>query len=280
MVNKAGQVVRTAGQLPASQLRKVGHQAEFYVRAYLHIYRVLVRYRRELLRQLTTVSFGAGGLALVGGTVVIVSILTASAGIEAGQQSFHALNAIGVDALTGFITGYINVRLGAPLIAGVALVSTVGAGFTAEIAAQRISEEIDALEVMAVPSIPFLVTTRILAGVIAIIPLYAVALFAGFGVTRLLVVIGFGQSPGTYDHYFSTFLVPKDVLFSFLEIILIVVVVMSIHTYYGYHASGGPAGVGQAVGRAVRLAIIFVMVTALAASLVLYGTSDSVHLSR
>jgi phospholipid/cholesterol/gamma-HCH transport system permease protein len=267
-------------QAPVTGLRTVGGQVQFYLRAYFYIYRVLLRYRREVFRQLTTVSLGAGGLALVGGTVAIVSVLTASAGVEAGLQSFYALDAIGVDALTGFITGYINVRLAAPLIAGVALVSTVGAGFTAEIASQRISEEIDALEVMAVPSIPYLVTTRIIAGAIAIVPLYAVALFSGFGVTRLLIVLGFGQSTGTYDHYFSTFLVPLDVLYSFVEIMLIVVVVMSIHTYYGYTAAGGPVGVGQAVGRAVRLSIIFVMFTALAASLVLYGNSDTVHLSR
>lgn len=280
MATRTGGIARRAAELPAEGLRNIGHQVEFYQRAFFYVYRVLLRYRREVFRQLTTVSFGGGGLALVGGTVVIVSVLTASAGIEGGLQAYSALNTIGVDALTGFITGYINVRLAAPLIAGVALVSTVGAGFTAEIAAQRISEEIDALDVMAVPSIPFLVTTRIVAGTIAIIPLYAVALFAGFGMTRLLIVLGFGQSPGTYDHYFATFLIPQDVLYSFVEIIIIATVVMAVHCYYGYHATGGPAGVGQAVGRAVRLSIIFVMLTALAASLVLYGNSDTVHLSR
>ena len=274
---------RRLGQVasaPRKALNVAGHQVEFYLRAYGFIYLVLLRYRREVLRQLGTVAFGAGGLALVGGTVVVVSVLTSSAGIEGAQQAFSALNTIGVDALTGFITAYINIRLAAPLIAGVALVSTVGAGFTAEIGSQRISEEIDALEVMAVPPIPFMVTSRIIAGAIAIVPIYAVAVFSGFAVTRLLVVVGFGQSPGTYDHYFSTFLIPSDVVYSFVEVIFIVIVVMSIHTYYGYNAAGGPAGVGRAVGQAVRLSLIAVFVTALLSSLVLYGNADSIHLSR
>jgi phospholipid/cholesterol/gamma-HCH transport system permease protein len=271
---------RRVVQAPRNLLKSTGEQIEFHARAYTYVPRVLRRYQQEVLRQLSTVSFGNGGLAAIGGTVVVVSILTASAGVIVGLQGFEALNAIGVDALTGFLSGYINVRLAAPLIAGVALVSTVGAGFTAEIGAQRISEEIDALEVMAVPSIPYMITTRVVAGALAIVPLYAVALFCGFAVTRLLVVIGFGQSPGTYDHYFATFLVPSDVVFSFLEIIFIVIVVMSIHTYYGYTATGGPAGVGRAVGQAVRLSLVAVMFTALATSLVLYGDPETVHLSR
>jgi phospholipid/cholesterol/gamma-HCH transport system permease protein len=274
------EVGRRAVAAPRGALRSAGQQVEFHARAYTYIPRVLKRYRAEVLRQLSTVSFGNGGLAAIGGTVVVTSILTSSAGIIVGLQGFEALQAIGVDALTGFLSGYINVRLAAPLIAGVALVSTVGAGFTAEIGAQRISEEIDALEVMAVPSIPYMITTRVVAGALAIVPLYAVALFCGFAVTRLLVVIGFGQSPGTYDHYFETFLVPSDVVFSFVEILFIVIVVMSIHTYYGYTATGGPAGVGRAVGQAVRLSLIAVMFTALATSMVLYGNPESVHLSR
>ena len=220
------QSVRRTARAPVNALRSTGEQVEFHARAYGYIPLAVTRYRNEILRQLKTVSFGNGGLATVGGTVVVVSILTASAGAIVGLQGYEVLNAIGVDALTGFLSAYINVRLAAPLIAGVALVSTVGAGFTAEIGAQRISEEIDALEVMAVRSIPYMVTTRIIAGAVAIIPLYAIALFSGFAMTRLLVVLGFGQSPGTYDHYFATFLVPSDVIFSFLEIFFIVMVFM------------------------------------------------------
>jgi phospholipid/cholesterol/gamma-HCH transport system permease protein len=265
---------------PRAALRATGEQVEFYVRAYSHILLVLRRYPGEVLRQLTAISFGTGALVLIGGSVVVISILTASAGAIVGLQGYEALNAVGTDALTGFLAAYINIRLASPLIGGVALVSTIGAAFTAEIGAQRISEEIDAIEVMAVPSIPYLVTTRVIAGTIAIVPLYAVALVACFTTTQLIVVLGYGQSVGTYTHYFATFLVPFDVLTSFLQIALIAFVVMSIHAYYGYTAKGGPAGVGEAVGRAVRLSLIAVMVTALVTSMVLYADPETLHLSR
>ncbi|WP_020628033.1 MULTISPECIES: ABC transporter permease [unclassified Pseudonocardia] len=265
---------------PRSGLRAVGVQVDFYVKAYAGIPIVLRRYLGEVLRQLTSISFGTGALVLIGGSVVVVAILTASAGAVVGLQGYEALNAVGTDALTGFLASYINIRLAAPLIGGVALVSTIGAAFTAEIGAQRISEEIDAIEVMAVPSVPFLVTTRILAGTIAIIPLYALALIACFATTQLIVVLGYGQSVGTYNHYFATFLIPTDVLTSMLQVTLIAFVVMSIHAFYGFTASGGPAGVGAAVGRAVRLSLIAVMVTALVTAVLLYADPETLHLSR
>jgi phospholipid/cholesterol/gamma-HCH transport system permease protein len=265
---------------PRAGLRVVGEQVEFYLKAYAGIPVVVRRYLGEVLRQLTAISFGTGALVLIGGSVVVVSILTASAGAIVGLQGYEALNAVGTDALTGFLASYINIRLAAPLIGGVALVSTIGAAFTAEIGAQRISEEIDAIEVMAVPAVPYLVTTRILAGTIAIVPLYALALIACFATTQLIVVLGYGQSVGTYDHYFSTFLVPTDVLTSVLQVTLIAFVVMSIHAFYGFTASGGPAGVGAAVGRAVRLSLIAVMVTALVTAVLLYADPETLHLSR
>ena len=100
----------------------------------------------------------------------------------------------------------------------------------------RISEEVDALEVMAIPSMPFLVTTRIIAGLIAIIPLYVVGLLSSYFATRLVVTQFFGQSAGTYDHYFNLFLPPGDVLWSFGKVLVFAVVVILIHCYYGYNA--------------------------------------------
>ena len=143
----------------------------------------------------------------------------------------------------------------------------------------RISEEVDALEVMAIPSLPFLVTTRIIAGMIAIIPLYVVG--------PAVVVLRdpahgdqfFGQSAGTYDHYFQLFLPPGDVLWSFGKVLVFAVVVILIHCYHGYNASGGPAGVGVAVGRAVRTSIVAINVIDLLLSMAIWGTTTTVRLA-
>ena len=113
----------------------------------------------------------------------------------------------------------------------------MGCGFTAQLGAMRISEEVDALEVMAIPSLPFLVTTRIIAGLVAVIPLYVVGLLSSYFATRLTVTQFFGQSAGTYDHYFNQFLPPGDVLWSFGKVLIFSVVVILIHCYHGYNAS-------------------------------------------
>ena len=124
------------------------------------------------LRLLAEVSFGAGALAVIGGTVGVMVALSCSPARVVGLQGYAALNQLGTAALTGFISAYFNTREIAPLVAGLALSATVGCGFTAQLGAMRISEEIDALEVMGVPQLPYLVTTRIIAGFVAVIPLY------------------------------------------------------------------------------------------------------------
>ena len=150
-------------------------------------------------------------------------------------------------------------RIAAPVVAGQALAATVGAGATAELGAMRISEEIDALEVMGIKSISYLVSTRIMAGFVVIIPLYAMAIIMSFLSAQVTTTFFYGQSTGTYEHYFRTFLRPDDVMWSFVQAIIISVIVMLNHCYYGYYASGGPVGVGEAVGRSMRASLVAIV---------------------
>jgi phospholipid/cholesterol/gamma-HCH transport system permease protein len=266
--------------VPAQALEGLGDQLQFYGRAYGLAPLTFTRYKREIIRQVAAVTFGTGGLALVGGTAVIVGFIMVSAGFEVAIESYTGLANIGVEVLTGFASAYLNTRIAAPVIAAIALVATVGAGMTAELGARRISEEIDALEVMAVPPMPFLVTTRIIGGLIAITPLYAIALLISYGATKLASVVFYGLSPGSYDHYFSTFLIPADIVTSYVEVLVMSIVIVSIHCFYGFNATGGPAGVGEAVGRSVRLSLVLVLFTLFALTLVLYGHSDTLRISR
>src|SRR5688500_19669640 len=87
------------------------------------------------------------------------------------------------------------------------------------------------------------------------------------------------QSTGTYDQYFNQYLPPVDVLYSFLKVLVFAVIIILIHCYYGYYASGGPAGVGVAVGRAVRTSIVAVNVVDLLASMAIWGTTVTVRLA-
>ncbi|EME23894.1 MlaE family ABC transporter permease [Rhodococcus triatomae] len=257
----------------------VGEQALFFWRALVWAPRSLIHYRKETIRLIAEISMGTGALAVIGGTVVIVGFLTLFAGGTIAVQGYSSLGNIGIEALTGFFAAFINVRIAAPVIAGIGLAATIGAGSTAQLGAMRVSEEIDALEVMAIPSIPYLVSTRVMAGMIAIIPLYSLAVVASFIASRFATVVLYGQSSGVYDHYFSTFLMPTDILWSFAQAIVMALAVMLIHTYYGYNASGGPVGVGVAVGNAVRMSLIAVVTVTLLLSLAIYGGSGNFNLS-
>ena len=274
-----GTTLRSAYQRPMSFLDMLGSQLAFYVKAVAWTPRTIGRYKKEIMRLLAEVTLGSGALAVIGGTVGVITAMSFFTGTEVGLQGYAALNQIGTAAFAGFVSAYFNTREIAPLVAGIALAATVGCGFTAQLGAMRISEEVDALEVMAIPSMPFLVTTRMVAGLIAIVPLYVVGLLSSYFATRLTVTQFFGQSTGTYDHYFNQFLPPGDVLWSFGKVLVFAVVVILIHTYHGYNASGGPAGVGIAVGHAVRTSIVAINVIDLFLSMAIWGTTTTVRLA-
>ena len=271
--------VKAVYQKPLGILDNLGAELNFFIRALAWSPRTIRRYKKEILRLLAEVTLGSGALSVIGGTVGVITGLAFFTGTEVGLQGYAALNQIGTSAFTGFVSAYFNTREIAPLVAGIALAATVGCGFTAQLGAMRISEEIDALEVMAIPSVPFLVTSRILAGLVAVVPLYVVGLMSSYYATRLTVTQFFGQSAGTYDHYFNQFLPPGDVLWSFGKVLVFAVVVILVHCYYGYTASGGPAGVGVAVGQAVRLSIVAINVIDLFLSMAIWGASTTVRLA-
>src|SRR6478736_1618115 len=270
---------RKVTRAPLHVLDRAGDQMSFYGRAIGWIPKTATHYSREVLRLLAEVTFGSGALAVIGGTIGVIAMMSGFTGVVVGLQGFAALDQLGSSVLTGFLSAYVNTREIAPIVAALALSATVGCGFTAQLGAMRISEEIDALEVMAVPSVPFLVTTRVIAGVIAIIPMYTIGLLASFASARLNVTLLNGLPGGTYDHYFDLFLPVSDILFSYLKVIAFALVIILIHCHYGYNATGGPAGVGIAVGRAVRLSIVAAAVLDFFLTLVIYGTDPSVRVA-
>jgi len=264
---------------PIATLGSIGDHTLFYGKALGTTPYALTRYRREVIRLIAEISMGTGTLAMIGGTVVIVGFLTLAAGGTLAVQGYSSLGNIGIEALTGFLAAFINVRISAPVVAGIGLAATFGAGVTAQLGAMRINEEIDALESMAIRPIAYLVSTRIVAGLFAITPLYAIAVILSFMASRFTTVFLFGQSAGLYDHYFRTFLNPIDLLWSFLQAFLMAITILLIHTYFGYFAAGGPAGVGVAVGNAVRTSLIVVVSVTLLVSLSVYGASGNFNLA-
>jgi phospholipid/cholesterol/gamma-HCH transport system permease protein len=272
---RASATLRKYGESASKPLDEAGRIGWFTIIGVRDMVWALTRYRKEILRLIAEVGMGTGAMAVIGGTVAIVGFVTLSGGSLIAIQGFASLGNIGVEAFTGFFAALVNVRIAAPVVAGQALAATVGAGATAELGAMRISEEIYALEVMGVKSTAYLVSTRMLAGLVVIIPLYSVGLILSFLSPQIVTTFLYGQTSGTYEHYFRTFLRPDDVFWSFVEVIIIAAVVMLSHCYYGYNASGGPVGVGEAVGRSMRFSLVANPIVILLAEMALYGVNPN-----
>lgn len=122
---------------------------------------------------------------------------------------------------------------------------TVVTAFTINILLTEIGAADLSGNVMGVKSVAYLTSTRPVAGVITVIPLFCVAVISAVVGTRLSVTITYGQSTGVYDHYFRTFQNPLDLMWSALQALFMAILIMLIHTYYGFTASGGPSGWGR-----------------------------------
>ena len=259
-------------------LANIGDQLAFMAKS-LGDMLFATRHVGEIGRLISEITLGSGALIVGAGTAGVIFFMAFFTGTQVGLEGFKGLQLIGAEAFTGFVSAFANTREITPLIAGVTLAAQVGAGFTAELGAMRVNEEIDALEVMAVRPVPYLVSTRIIAALIAITPLYLISLFASYIATEIIVVNVLGLSAGTYAHYFGLFLPPIDVLYSLIKAMVFAITVALIHCYYGFNASGGPAGVGVAVGKAIRASIVAVNVINLMLSSFMWGVSETVRIA-
>ena len=260
-------------------LAQLGDFGTFAGRVIISIPATIASYHREVLRQLKDIAWGSGALVVGGGTVGVMILLALSAGTSLGIEGFNGLEIVGLAPLTGFISASANTRELAPLIAALALASQVGCRFTAQIGSMKIHEEVDALEVMAVQPMRYLVTTRVLATGIAIIPLYLIGLIGSYVASMFSVVVIFHQSPGQYDHYFSTFIQGRDVGLSVVKIIVFAIAVTLIHCWYGMRVGGGPQAVGEATGRAIRASIVSVVLLDMVMTLLFWGSDSGFRVS-
>ncbi|MEE2033891.1 ABC transporter permease [Rhodococcus chondri] len=272
---------RPVAGLLASQVRlvvRLGHMVTFLVRALAAVPTTLRHYRKEFLRILSDVTWGNGSLVVGGGTAGVIIVLGAAAGAIVAIEGYNALHLLGLEPATGMVSSTATTRELAPIMASLAFAAQAGCRFTAQLGAMRISEEIDAMEALAIRSIPFLVTTRLLASVVAVIPLYLVCLAVNYLAVQTVIGLAGGVSSGTYDHYFSLVLSGTDIFYSLIKTVVFVVITTTIQCYYGFYAAGGPQGVGTAAGRAMRASISAMIVVNLLLTLLFWGLGSGARL--
>jgi phospholipid/cholesterol/gamma-HCH transport system permease protein len=262
-----------------TMLADVGSFGAFSGKALVSIPVMLKRYHKEMLRQLSDIAWGTGAILVGGGTIGVMILLSIAAGTSLGIEGFNGLELVGLAPLSGFISASANTRELAPLIAALALGSQIGCRFTAQLGSMKVHEEIDALEVMAVDPIEYCVSTRVVAVMIAILPLYMIGLVGSYIASQMSVVFLFGQSPGQFDHYFSTFIQPRDVMLSIVKILIFSLMIALIHSWYGMKVGGGPQAVGEATGRAIRASVVSVVVIDMLLTLIFWGGDPGFRIS-
>ena len=249
---------------PRSWLDAFGEVARFGARIIGLIFsgRVL-RYFGESLRQ--------GGILILGSAVIIwgfVFIL----GLQCGLIGAYFSRSIGAPANAGLFAAYCDLREGLPYAFGYILSAKVGTGIVAELGAMRISDEIDALEVMGIQPVTFLAATRLLGAWIAIPFLYLVGIGAGYFASYLAVVEQVGDvSAGGYFLIFWTFQDYIDIFFSLTKAMVMATTIVVVGCYYGYTSSGGPVGVGTATAKSMAVNIILVNIIGMLGTAVFYG---------
>jgi phospholipid/cholesterol/gamma-HCH transport system permease protein len=223
------------------------------------------RYFGEALRQ--------AGVLILSSTLVIWG-LTFIIGLQCGIEAAYFNRATGAPAYAGVFAAWCDLRELIPYAFGYMMAAKVGTGIVAELGSMRISDEIDALEVMGISSMTFLCATRLLASWLVLPFVYLAGIGAGFLASYLAVVEQIGEvSSGGYSLIFWMFQNPPDLLFSLIKAMAMATVIVLVGCYYGYTASGGPVGVGTATAKSMVLNIVLVHLIGMLGTQVFWGAN-------
>ncbi|ANY26208.1 ABC transporter permease [Gordonia terrae] len=266
-----GRLGRSVGESFTNAFATFGQIVVFVGKTFVLLPTTIRHYRKQTMKTMNDMAWGSGSIIVDGGVVSLMFFLGIAVGSVVAIMAFMAFDLLGFGALTGIINSFGNIRVVAPIITGIGFAAQAGCRMTAEIGAMRISEEIDATETMGLRAIPFVVGTRLIGGMLVVLPSYLMALVVSFLTGGLIVKLFHDQPEGTYDHYFAQFVSIPDLLASVAKALIFCAVITIIHCYYGYFASGGPAGVGAASGRAIRASLVAIVVLNFLMTVAIWG---------
>jgi phospholipid/cholesterol/gamma-HCH transport system permease protein len=209
---------------------------------------------------------------LITGSAIVIWSLCFIIGLECGIEGAYFNRSVGAPAYAGVFAAWCDLREAVPYAFGYMMSAKVGTGLVAELGAMRITDEIDALEVMGISSMTFLCATRLLAAFMVLPFLYLIAVGAGFMASYLAVVQQIGEvSSGGFFLIFWMFQNPPDLLFSLIKGMVMAVVIVVVGCYYGYTAGGGPVGVGTATAKSMVFNIVAVHLIGMVGTQVFWG---------
>ena len=251
---------------PKNWLAALGDIIKFAVRVFGEVFGLRVfRFFGEALRQ--------AGVLILGSTIVIWG-LAFILGLTCGIEGAYFNRSVGAPAYAGVFAAWCDLREIIPYAFGYMMSAKVGTGLVAEIGAMRITDEIDALEVMGISSMTFLCATRLLAAMMVLPFMYIAAIGAGFFASYLAVVQQIGEvSSGGFFLIFWMFQNPPDLLYSLIKAMAMATVIVIVGTYYGYTAGGGPVGVGTATAKSMVVNTVMVHLVGMLGTQIFWGAN-------
>src|SRR5579884_3831588 len=251
---------------PRGWVESFGEIVKFTSKIVGEVFRLRVfKYFGETLRQ--------AGILIVSSTLVIWGLVFII-GLQCGIEGAYFDQANGVPAYAGVFAAWCDLRELVPYAFGYMMAAKVGTGLVAELGSMRISDEIDALEVMGISGIRFLCATRLLASWMVLPFVYLASIGAGYLASYLAVVQQIGDvSSGGYFLIFWEFQNPPDVVFSLLEAMATAVLIVLVGCYYGYNASGGPVGVGTATAKSMVFNLVGVHLISMLGTQLFWGAN-------
>jgi phospholipid/cholesterol/gamma-HCH transport system permease protein len=222
------------------------------------------RFFGETLRQ--------SGILIIYSTLVIWSLAFLIGLGACGIEAAYFNQSINAPSYSGVYAAWCNLREAVPYVFGYMMAAKVGTGIVAELGAMRISEEIDALEVMGVNSLLFLCATRLLAAWIVLPFMYIGAIGVAYLASYLAIVDQLGYvSSGGFLLVFWQFQNPLDFLYSVIKGMTMATAIVLVACYYGYNASGGPVGVGRATAKSMVLNLVLIHLIGMMGTQVFWG---------
>jgi phospholipid/cholesterol/gamma-HCH transport system permease protein len=252
--------------VPRDWIESAGEIGKFCGRVVAHVYGLRVfRFFGEALRQ--------SGILILSSTLVIWGLVFII-GLQCGIEGAYFNRSVGAPAYAGVFSAWCDLRELVPYAFGYMMAAKVGTGIVAELGSMRISDEIDALEVMGINSITFLCATRLLAAWLVLPFMYIAAIGAGFFASYLAVVQQIGEvSSGGFFLIFWMFQNPPDLLYSVIKAMAMATVIVLVGCYYGYNAGGGPVGVGTATAKSMVLNIVMVHLIGMLGTQLFWGAN-------
>ncbi|HWT93530.1 MAG TPA: ABC transporter permease [Solirubrobacteraceae bacterium] len=252
--------------VPRDWLASLGDIAKFCGRIVAMVFTLRVtKFFGEALRQ--------AGILILSSTIVIWGLVFII-GLQCGIEGAYFTRAQGAPAYAGVFAAWCDLRELVPYAFGYMMAAKVGTGIVAELGSMRISDEIDALEVMGIDSVLFLCATRLLAAWVTLPFIYMASVGAGFFASYLAVVEQIGEvSSGGYFLIFWMFQNPPDLLYSVIKGMTMATVIVLVGCYYGYHAGGGPVGVGAATAKSMVLNIVLVHLIGMLGTQLFWGAN-------